>query len=103
QGGSPAGATSGVGIINISFGACETADASANTTINSLFQKAVTEGITITVSSGDAGADQVGGASTPGCMSQSDQGVQGDVASTGLAVNALASTPYTLSVGGTDF
>ena len=103
QGGSPAGATSGVGIINISFGACEAADASANTTINSMFQKAVTEGITITVSSGDAGADQVGGASTPGCMSQSDQGVQGDVASTGLAVNALASTPYTLSVGGTDF
>jgi fibronectin type 3 domain-containing protein len=103
QGGSPAGATSGVGIINISFGSCEAADASANTTINSLSQKAVTEGITITVSSGDAGADQVGGAPTPGCINGSDVGVQGDVASTGLAVNALASTPYTLSVGGTDF
>ena len=101
QGGSPAGATSGVGIISVSFGACEAADGSANTAINSEFQKAVTEGITITVSSGDAGANQTGG--TTGCMSASDQGVQGDVASKGLAVNGLASTPYTLSVGGTDF
>ena len=103
QGGSPAGATSAVGIINISFGECEAADAAANTAINSTFQKAVTEGITIAVSTGDAGADQVGVTSTAGCMNGSDQGKQGDVASTGLAVNALASTPYTLSVGGTDF
>jgi subtilase family serine protease len=103
QGGSPAGATSGVGVINISFGTCEAEEASANTAINSMFQKAVTEGITITVSSGDAGANQAGVTSTAGCMNGSDQGVQGDVASTGLAVNGLASTPYTLSVGGTDF
>ena len=103
QGGLPAGATSGVGIINISFGQCEAADVTFNTAINSMFQKAAVEGITVTVSSGDAGADQVAVTSTTGCMNHSDQAVQGDVASTGLAVNALASTPYTLSVGGTDF
>jgi len=103
QGGSLAGATSGVGIINISFGACEAEFGAGNTAINSAFQKAVTEGITITVSSGDAGADQTAPTSTTGCMNSSDENVSGDVVSTGLAVNGLASTPYTLSVGGTDF
>ncbi len=91
-----------VGVINISFGVCEAAEASFNATINAMFQKAVTEGITVTVASGDTGTNQIGGTTT-GCMNKSDWAVQGDVASAGLAVNALASTPYTLSVGGTDF
>jgi len=103
SGGSPAGATSGVGIINISFGACEAVEGAGNSAINNMFAKAVSEGITITVSAGDAGADQTAPSATTGCMSSSDQAKQGDVASTGLAVNAFASTPYTLSVGGTDF
>jgi hypothetical protein len=103
SGGSPAGATSGVGIINISFGACEAVEGAGNTVINNMFVKAVSEGITITVSAGDAGADQTTPVATTGCMNSSDQAVQGDVASRGLAVNAFASTPYTLSVGGTDF
>ena len=103
SGGQAAGATSGVGIINISFGACEAAQGAANAAINSMFQKAATEGITITVSAGDAGADQTAPAATAGCMSSSDQANQGDVASTGLAVSAFASTPYALAVGGTDF
>ena len=103
SGGTPAGATAGVGILNFSFGQCEAALGPANTAINSMFQKAVTEGITITVSSGDAGADQVAGAATAGCMNSSDQAKQGDVASRGLAVNGFASTSYALSVGGTDF
>lgn len=104
SGGAPAGATSGVGIINLSFGACEAAEGAAtNASIESTFQKAVTEGITVTVSTGDTGADQTSPAAMAGCMSSSDQAKQGDVASAGLAVNALASTPYTLSVGGTDF
>ncbi|HWZ62431.1 MAG TPA: protease pro-enzyme activation domain-containing protein [Steroidobacteraceae bacterium] len=98
------GATSGVGVMNISFSTCEAADAAPiSTSINSAFQQAATEGITVTVSTGDVGANQVGAASTAGCMSGTDEGQQGDVASKGLAVNALASTPYTLSVGGTDF
>ncbi|MGO9801845.1 MAG: protease pro-enzyme activation domain-containing protein [Steroidobacteraceae bacterium] len=97
------GATRGVGVMNISFGECESLDASVSASINSTFQQAVTEGITITVSTGDVGADQVAATSTTGCMDGSDEGKQGDVASKGLAVNAFASTPYTLSVGGTDF
>lgn len=100
---SPAGATNSVGIINISFGTCEAAAGAANTAIKNIFAKAATEGITVTVSAGDTGADQTAASATPGCMNSSDQGVQGDVVSTGLAVNAFASTPYTLSVGGTDF
>ena len=103
SGGKTAGATSGVGILNFSFGGCEAAEGAANTSIRNTFQKAATEGITVTTAAGDAGADQTAPAATPGCMSSSDQGVQGDVASKGLAVSAFASTPYALAVGGTDF
>lgn len=103
SGGTPAGATSGVGIINISFGACEAAQGAANVTIDSMFQKAATEGITITVSAGDAGADQTATSATTGCMSSADVGKQGDVASKGLAVSGFASSPHVLAVGGTDF
>jgi subtilase family serine protease len=103
NGGTPAGATSGVGIINISFGACEAAQGTANITIDSMFQKAATEGITITVSAGDTGADQIAPSATAGCMSTTDQGKQGDVASKGLAVSGFASSPHVLAVGGTDF
>lgn len=103
SGGGAAGATSAVGIMNMSFSQCEADEGAANTAINDMFMKAATEGITVTVSSGDAGANQVSVASTPGCMSPYDEGYQGDVASAGLAANALASTPYTLAVGGTDF
>jgi len=103
SGGAAAGATGSVGILNISFGQCEAAIGAANTTLSQMFQKAVTEGITITVSSGDAGAGQTGPAAAAGCLNSADEEVQGDVASKGLAVNGFASTPYTLSVGGTDF
>ena len=82
-------------ILNISFGDCESAQASSNATINSMYQQAVAEGITITVSSDDSGV--------VGCISQSDLGVTNDVNSNGFAVNGLASTPYNLAVGGTDF
>lgn len=101
---SPAGATGGVGIINFSFGACEAAEGAAgNASIRSVFQQAVTEGITITASAGDTGADQTAPSANAGCMNSSDQGKQGDVASKGLAVSAFAATPYVLAVGGTDF
>ena len=94
----------GVSIINFSFGACEAVETTAgNMQINSMLQKAVSEGITITASAGDTGAAQTAPSATPGCMNSSDQGTQGDVASTGLAVSAFASTPYSLAVGGTDF
>jgi subtilase family serine protease len=82
-------------ILNISFGECESAQGATNATVNSMYEQAVTEGITITVSSDDAGV--------AGCTAESDLGVMNDVNSNGFAVNGLASTPYDLAVGGTDF
>ncbi len=82
-------------ILNISFGACESAEGSANAAIASMYAQAVAEGITITVSSDDSGV--------VGCIGQSDLGAANDVNSNGFAVNGLASTPYNLAVGGTDF
>ena len=82
-------------ILNISFGACESAEGSYNASVASMYQQAVAEGITITVSSDDAGV--------VGCIAETDLGVTNDVNSNGFAVNGLASTPYNLAVGGTDF
>jgi subtilase family serine protease len=81
-------------ILNISFGECESAQSTFNPTVASMYEQAVAEGITITVSSDDAGV--------VGCVAQSDLGVTNDVNSNGFAVNGLASTPYNLAVGGTD-
>jgi subtilase family serine protease len=83
-------------ILNISFGSCEGDNTTAdNSAINSTFQQAVTQGITITVSSADAGA--------AACTAESDIGMSNDVNTNGFAVNGIASTPYDLAVGGTDF
>jgi subtilase family serine protease len=82
-------------ILNISFGECEAAQGSANAATASMYEQAVAEGITITVSSDDSGV--------VGCIAESDLGVTNDVNSNGFAVNGLASTPYDLAVGGTDF
>jgi subtilase family serine protease len=83
-------------ILNISFGACEGAEGSAaNAAIASMYEQAVVEGITITVSSDDSGV--------VGCIDPSNLGVANNVNSNGFAVNGLASTPYNLAVGGTDF
>ncbi len=82
-------------ILNVSFGACEGAEGAANTTINALWKQAVSEGITVTVSAADAGV--------AACTAAADVGTANDVNSNGFAVNGLASTPYDLAVGGTDF
>jgi subtilase family serine protease len=82
-------------ILNVSFGQCESDEAAANTAIDALWEQAVSEGITITVSSGDAGVAS--------CTASSDLGHANDVNTNGFAVNGLASTPYDLAVGGTDF
>jgi subtilase family serine protease len=82
-------------ILNISFGECESAQASGNATIAAMYEQAVAEGITITVSSDDSGV--------VGCVATADLGNPNHVNSNGFAVNALASTPYNLAVGGTDF
>jgi subtilase family serine protease len=83
-------------ILSMSFGQCELFLGTAqNAFYNSTWQQARTEGITVVVSSGDdgsAGCDFVQG-NTPAAQP----------ATSGLAVNGLASTPHNVAVGGTEF
>jgi subtilase family serine protease len=77
-------------VISISYGNCEAENgASSNASINSLYQQAVMEGISVFVSAGDEGAASCdAGAAT---------------ATHGIGVSAYASTPNNVAVGGTDF
>ena len=78
-------------VMSTSFGLCEAAlGSSGNSFLNSLWQQAAAEGITVFVSSGDSGA--------AGCDSAS-----ASTATHGRAVNGLCSTPYSVCVGGTEF
>src|SRR5262249_52971726 len=63
--------------------------AAANASYNSAYQQAVVEGVSVFVASGDSGA--------AGCDNGATQ------ATHGIGVNAFASTPYNVAVGGTDF
>ena len=77
-------------VMSTSFASCESdLGAAGNTFYNDLWQQAAAQGITAFVSSGDSGA--------AGC----DAG--GDATGSGLGVNGLASTPYNVAVGGTEF
>ncbi len=74
-------------ILSLSFGTCEyEAGSTENAYYNSLWEQAAAQGQTVMVSSGDSGSE--------GC---DPYGIDG------LAVNALAVTPFNVSVGGTDF
>jgi pseudomonalisin len=78
-------------VISVSFGLCEAAlGSSGNSFINSLWQQAAAEGITVFVSSGDSGA--------AGCDSSSAH-----TGTHGRGVNGLCSSPYSVCVGGTQF
>ena len=79
-------------IVSISYGESE-ADlgATQNAYINSLYQQAVAEGVSVFVSSGDEGA------------ASSDDGTNSPTATHGIAVSGFASTQYNVAVGGTDF
>jgi len=78
-------------VMSTSFGACEAAlGTTGNQFWNSLYSQAVAEHITAFVSSGDSGA--------AGCDAADES-----TAVEGLAVNGLASTPYNVAVGGTEF
>src|SRR5713226_149422 len=80
------------GVMSESYGDCEKNLGSAgNAFYNSLWEQAAAQGITVLVSSGDGG--------TAGCDNFDTQ----QVATLGLAVSGLASTPFNVSVGGTDF
>ena len=78
-------------VMSVSFGLCEAAlGSSGNNFINSLWQQAAAEGITVFVSSGDSGA--------AGCdSSNAPSGTHG------RGVNGLCSSPYSVCVGGTQF
>jgi hypothetical protein len=77
-------------IVSISYGGSETEETAAgNAFVNSLYQQAVTAGVSVFVSSGDGAADM------------SDDGKA--YATHGINVNGLGSTVYNVSVGGTDF
>jgi len=78
-------------VMSESYGECELLIGTAsNTFYNNLWQQAAAQGITAMVSSGDSGA---AGCDTAGSA----------FAEQGNAVNGLASTPWNIAVGGTDF
>jgi subtilase family serine protease len=77
-------------IVSISYGECEVLNgAAANAETNAVSQQAVTEGVSLFVAAGDEGA------------ASCDAGA--DAATHGIGVDATASTPYNVAVGGTDF
>ncbi|MGC2527787.1 MAG: Ig-like domain repeat protein [Candidatus Acidiferrum sp.] len=77
-------------VMSESFGICE---AQANNTLeNTLWEQAAAQGISAMVSAGDNGS--------AGCDPTSTNPL---VASSGLAVSGVASTPFNVAVGGTDF
>ena len=77
-------------VMSISYGECEAVNgAAANAAYSSVYQQAVAEGVSVFVASGDSGA--------AGCDNSATESTHG------IAVNAFASTPYNVAVGGTDF
>ena len=77
-------------IMSISYGECEAVNgAAANAAYRTAYQQAVAEGVSVFVASGDSGA--------AGCDNSAAE------ATHGIGVNAFASTPYNVAVGGTDF
>jgi hypothetical protein len=81
-----------VSILNVSFGACELSQgASGNAQILTMWEQAAAQGMSVTVSTGDSGSANCDNANTE------------NVAKGGLAVSGLASTPYNIAVGGTDY
>ena len=79
-------------IMSESFGECELfLGSGGNSFENSLFMQAAAEGITVAISTGDQGS--------VGCLPDST----GDPNTFGLGVNGIASTPFDVAVGGTDF
>jgi subtilase family serine protease len=76
-------------VVSISYGEAEAVNgAAANASYYQAYQQAVAEGVSVFVSAGDEGA-----------ASADD----GSVATHGIGISGLTSTPYNVSVGGTDF
>jgi len=80
-------------VISESYGSCEPSLGSAgNLFYNALWEQAAAQGITVVVSSGDNGS--------AGCDPTSNFPNE---ATNGLAVSGIASTPFNVAIGGTDF
>src|SRR5208337_5077276 len=80
------------GVMSESYGECEqNLGTAGNAFYNSLWEQAAAQGITAILSAGDAGS--------AGC----DDFTAGKPATKGLAVSGMSSTPFNVSVGGTDF
>ena len=78
-------------VLSLSYGLCEADLGQAeNSFLNSLWQQAAAQGITVLVAAGDSGA--------AGCDGGSESRATG-----GRAVNGICSTPYDTCVGGTEF
>lgn len=78
-------------ILSASFGECEKSLGQAeNTFFNNLWEQAAAQGITVVVSTGDSGP--------AGCDFPQEPTATG-----GLAVSGLASTPFNIAIGGTQF
>jgi hypothetical protein len=84
-------------VMSVSFGSCESGMGSAGRAFyNSLWEQAAAQGITVSVSAGDNGS--------AGCDDPTNNGSTTYVAASGgLAVNGIASTPFNVALGGTDF
>src|SRR5579859_605921 len=79
-------------VMSESYGACESGLGSTeNSFVNNLWEQASAQGITVAVSTGDSGS--------AGCDNPNTE----TLATGGVAVSGLASTPYNVAVGGTDF
>jgi hypothetical protein len=77
-------------LVSVSYGECEAANgASSNAAFNSTFQQAVTEGVSVFVAAGDHAASA--------CDVYYQEAVYG------IGITGFGSSPYNVSVGGTDF
>lgn len=80
------------GVMSESYGSCESGLGTAgNAFYNSLWEQAAAQGITVILSAGDGGS--------AGC----DDFNTATVAQNGLGVSGMASTPFNVALGGTDF
>jgi len=80
-------------VMSVSYGTCEAElGAGSNVFHSMLWEQAAAQGITVVVATGDSGS------------AACDSAAQGETAAEyGLAVSGLASTPFNVAVGGTDF
>lgn len=81
-------------VMSVSYGGCEVGlGSTTNQFYNALWEQAAAQGISVFVASGDSGS----------AVCDINQGIAPQPAQHGLAVSGLASTPYNVAVGGTDF